>query len=167
MKRTLILIRHAKSSWQDGQLHDKERPLNERGERDCPVMAGFMSNREPKPDKIVSSPANRAHTTAKAYADAYGIDHRNILLEERIYEAPVSRLVEVINDFDDAWQHVLMFGHNPGFSYLVQYLGGQLIQLPTNGVVKLEMELDSWQHAGTNCGVIAYHDYPKNHPELQ
>ncbi|MCH2199193.1 MAG: histidine phosphatase family protein [Flavobacteriales bacterium] len=167
MKRSLILIRHAKSSWNNERLDDKDRPLNKRGERDCPHMARHLAGSEACPDMIVSSHALRAHTTAKAYAAAFGIADDAIKLDERIYEAPVSRLVEVINDFSDGHSSVIMFGHNPGFSYLTQYLTGELIQMPTNGVVKIEMDVDSWQYIGTNCGSLTYHDFPKQHEALR
>lgn len=166
MKRTLTLIRHAKSSWQDNALPDIERPLNDRGQRDAPFMAKHMANSAPKPDCLISSPAKRAYTTACIYAEAFGLDTGEVLVDERIYEAPVSRLMDVVNSLNDRCERVVLFGHNPGFSYLVEYLTGELVHMPTNGVVSIEMDIDSWEHAGTGCGSIVLHDFPKQHKEL-
>ena len=166
MKRTLIIVRHAKSSWQDAEMKDYDRPLNDRGKRDAPVMADIMTKQEDKPDRIVSSGAKRALTTAGHYAKAFGLDDSSIKVDDRIYEAAVSDLIAVINDFDDVWGKVILFGHNPGFSYLVQYLSGQMIQMPTNGVVRFDIDIDSWKHIGTNCAELKYHDFPKKNSEL-
>lgn len=163
MKRTLILIRHAKSSWSDSDLHDIKRPLNERGERDAPFMAQRLATSGIKVDKIISSPAVRAHTTARAYADALGMAQESIQVVDSIYEASVAPLMEVINKLDNQWQVVVMFGHNPGFSYLIQYLTGQTLHMPTNGVAILEAEPDSWEYFGTGCATLVDYDFPKKH----
>lgn len=163
MKRTLIIVRHAKSSWVDQNLSDYQRPLNQRGLNDAPFMAKVMSEAEAKPDRIISSGALRALTTANEYAKAFGMNSSDVQVDDKIYEASVADLIEVINTFDDSWERVLIFGHNPGFSYLTQYLCGEMVQLPTNGVVCMEIELDSWEHLGHGCADMKYHDYPKQH----
>jgi phosphohistidine phosphatase len=163
MKRTLILVRHAKSSWNESGLPDMKRPLNERGERDAPFMAKRMAARGIQIDKIVSSPAVRAHTTAKAYASALGFSEGDIEVVDAVYEASVAKLMDVINGFNNDWKVVLIFGHNPGFSYLLQYLCGQMLHMPTNGVATLEVEADSWEYFGTGCATLVDYDFPKKH----
>lgn len=166
MKRSLTLIRHAKSSWQQDSLPDIERPLNERGVRDAPFMARLMKEEHPAPDCIISSPARRAYHTALEYAKVFDQPENEIRVDERIYEASVSHLMDVINAIDNDCVRVLMFGHNPGFSYLTEYLTGEIVHMPTNGVVTIEMELETWEHCGNGCGSIVFHDFPKQHKEL-
>lgn len=161
MKKTLVLIRHAKSSWLKEGCPDIDRPLNERGERDAPFMAKRLAESGLKVDKAISSPALRAKTTARHYVDALGLS--DLVIEDRVYEADVANLMNVINSFDDNWNCVLLFGHNPGFSYLLQYLCGEMLHMPTNGTAILEMEVSSWEHAGTGCAVLQDFDFPKKH----
>ncbi len=163
MKRKLIIVRHAKSAWSDADLSDFDRPLNKRGEADAPFMAQRYCETEERPHKIVSSSALRCKTTAGYYADALGIPSSEIELKPEIYEAPLSRLIEVVNGLDDAWQTVLLFGHNPGMSYLIDYLSGEMVQMPTNGVACIELDIEQWKHAGNGCGTLVYNDYPKRH----
>lgn len=163
MKKTLVLIRHAKSSWSQTGLSDIDRPLNERGERDAPFMAKRLSDSGKKIDQLVSSPALRAMTTAKHYAQALGVPDTHIIVEERVYEANVAQLMNVINALDDLNDCVVIFGHNPGFSYLMQYLCGQMLHMPTNGVGILEMELGSWEEVGTGSATLVEFDFPKKH----
>lgn len=163
MKRTLILIRHAKSSWIEAGLSDMGRPLNARGERDAPYMAKRMLESGRQVDAIITSPANRAKTTALAYKTALNIAEERFIEAELVYEADVKDLMNLINSFDDQWQCVLLFGHNPGFSFLIQYLSGSMLHMPTNGVGTLEMEIDSWEHTGTGSAQLVDFDFPKKH----
>lgn len=163
MKKTLILVRHAKSSWTQSGIKDMDRPLNERGQRDAPFMAKRMRDSGLELDHFVSSPALRARTTANEYAKAFGRSEGEVELQESVYEAEVSALMEIINSFKDEWKTVALFGHNPGFSYLLEYLSGQILHMPTNGVAVLEMDVERWEHAGTGCATLVDYDYPKKH----
>lgn len=163
MKRTLILIRHAKSSWSEAGISDFERPLNARGERDAPFMAQRMAESGRQVDAIVTSPAKRAITTAMAYKKALQLSEDRFIADDSVYEADVKALMNLINRFDDNWKCVLLFGHNPGFSYLIQYLSGSMLHMPTNGAGTLEMEIDSWEHVGTGCAQLVDFDFPKKH----
>lgn len=163
MKRTLILIRHAKSSWSEEGISDLDRPLNNRGERDAPFMAKRMAESDHQVDAIVTSPAKRAKTTALAYKNELQLPDDRFIEAEVVYEADVKDLMNLINSFDDQWKCVILFGHNPGFSYLIQYLSGSMLHMPTNGVGTLEMEIDSWEHAGTSCATLVDFDFPKKH----
>lgn len=163
MKKSLILVRHAKSSWTEAGLPDHDRPLNERGQRDAPFMAQRMAESGIAIDQIVSSSAKRALTTARHYADALGIPHSEIKVEPSIYEADVRELMEVINGLDDTKTTVMLFGHNPGFSYLIQYLNGSMLHMPTNGVAQLEIDTSTWEGVGTGSATLIDFDYPKKH----
>ncbi len=163
MKR-LFIIRHAKSSWQDILLKDFDRPLNKRGNRDAPFMGKLLAGKEDKIDQLVASPANRAQTTAKIFADALGFDANNILFKKEIYEAHSSTLMDLVVNFEDQWESVAMFGHNPGFTNLANNFTKEYItNLPTCGIVKIVGLVDTWaDFTPENASVRMIH-YPKQY----
>jgi phosphohistidine phosphatase len=159
---TLILVRHAKSSWKDAGLADRERPLNKRGKRDAPEMGERLASRKLKVDTIVSSPAKRALKTAREIAKKLDYPKDRIELDDRIYEAAPSELLQVVREWDDARKCVMMFGHNPGFTELANELGTEYIDnVPTCGVVELAFDVKSWKRVGKAKAAKMRFDYPK------
>ncbi len=154
-----MLVRHAKSGWDNPALTDFERPLSSRGENDAPEMAKRLMKKGLIPQYIVSSPAVRAKTTAGIFADKFKLagPHYNTA----IYEATHTTLLSVVNLLSDEYDFIALFGHNPGLSQLVYYLTGNLFDMPTCGVVIIDFDLDSWQLVSGDTGVIKYSDYPK------
>lgn len=143
--KTLVLVRHAKSSWKDASLADRDRPLNDRGKRDAPVMGRRLAKRDETPDLIVSSPAVRALATARVIAEAVGYPVDRIREDERIYLAGPDDLLEAIHDLDDANDRVFLFGHNPGLTELVNALSEPAVEnVPTCGVVEFHLTGDRW-----------------------
>jgi phosphohistidine phosphatase len=143
--KTLILVRHAKSSWKDASLADRDRSLNTRGKRDAPRMGRRLADFVGAPDLIVSSPAARALATARIVADAVGYPVDEIRADERIYEARPADLLAVIRDLDDGRERVFLFGHNPGLTELVNALSEPAIDnVPTCGAVELRLDAGSW-----------------------
>src|SRR5688500_4533393 len=118
--KTLVLVRHAKSSWKDASLPDRDRPLNRRGKRDAPEMGRRLAQLVGTPDLIVSSPAARALATARVFAEAVDYPVDGIREEERIYEAAPTEILDVIRDIDDDVDGVPLFGHNPGLTQPVK-----------------------------------------------
>lgn len=163
--KDLYLIRHAKSDWDDITLSDFDRPLNKRGRNNAPFMAQNLKQRIQRVDMIVSSPANRAISTANYFAHAFDLSEESISKDKRIYEAPVSSLLEVLNSFDNRWQTVLMFGHNPGFSYLTNYLTGEACQMPTCSIAHIRFDLNDWKHISNGTGRLIDLDYPKRYAQ--
>lgn len=161
--KILTLVRHAKSSWKDPDLADHERPLNKRGERDAPEMGRRLAARGRCPDLMVTSPAVRAKVTAETVAEAVGYRVEDIVEDERIYEANAGELLEVIRELDDSHHHVMLFGHNPGFTHLVNRLAEDAVDnVPTCGVVQLEHVGESWSEVGRLGSMSMEFDYPKN-----
>jgi phosphohistidine phosphatase len=159
----LTLVRHAKSSWADPDTRDFDRPLNARGRRDAPVMAARLRATLGAPDRIVSSPALRAITTARVFAGSLGIAPKAIVLQPRIYDASCGSLVDVVQGLDADAQHVLVFGHNPGFSELAHWLADCPFQeLPTCAVASLELRIDAWRELVPQCGTLQAYLYPKD-----
>ena len=165
MAKQLLLVRHGKSDWGDANLRDFDRPLNKRGLENAPEMAERLINKGFKFDLMVSSPAKRAKSTAKFFAEAYHFD--NIRYEELIYEANTTALLKVVNDLNDDAETVIMFGHNPGFTDLANELSdAELYNIPTAGMVLMSFPFDSWKMVSRGTGEMVFFDYPKNSDEI-
>ena len=160
--RLLTLVRHAKSSWAYDALSDFERPLNDRGRRDAPMMAERALTLFGKPQRLISSSALRAITTAQLFAHGLGLDPHEIVLRPRIYEASPATLLDLIQSFDDGDAHVMLFGHNPGLSQFAHQLARcDFDGLPTCGIAHLALDLSHWREASTACGTLLRFTYPK------
>jgi phosphohistidine phosphatase len=133
MPRQLLILRHAKSSWDSGAASDFERPLGERGERDAPRMGEWLNGQELKPDHIISSPAERARQTILAVCEQLGVDKQEIHWDERIYGGSTGDLLQVLAEVPDTAETVMLVGHNPGLENLVLYLCGESVVIPANG----------------------------------
>jgi phosphohistidine phosphatase len=145
LMKTLVLVRHAKSSWKDATLADRDRPLNRRGNRDALKMGDQLADLVGAPDLIVSSPATRALATARIVADVVGYPVDGIREDERIYEASPAEILEVVRELDDERDRVFLFGHNPGLTDLVNELSEPAIDsVPTCGVVEFRLTADRW-----------------------
>ena len=150
MKRLLIL-RHAKSSWDDASLRDFDRPLNDRGERDALFMGEVLAERDFKPDLIVSSPAARAKRTAELVRQAAGWE-APLVFDKRIYEASPQELLVVINEIRDEVSTSVFAGHNPGMEGIIRLLTGRTVEMPTASVAVIEFEVDRWSAIGPGSG---------------
>src|SRR5947209_3044939 len=122
LMKTLIVVRHAKSSWSDADKDDHDRPLNSRGKKDAPEMAKRLRKRDIKVDLFLSSTALRARTTAAYFADEYDVSKKDIVLEEKLYLAPAEAYYEVLSKLDNKHDTVAVFGHNPGITAFVNHL---------------------------------------------
>lgn len=162
MKR-LTLVRHAKSSWKHPDLADFDRPLNKRGDHDAPIMGQRLVQRQIAPELLISSPAKRAITTAHIIAQEIGYPVEKIVLDQNIYEAGVSDLLNVLQAVDNAFDSVMLFGHNPGLTSLSTYLTDyQIDNIPTCGVFCADFDLASWADLEQSTGTMVFFDFPKN-----
>lgn len=143
--KTIFLIRHAKSSWDQPLLKDIDRPLNKRGFRDAPFMANMLSHKIKVPDRLISSPAKRAFTTATYFAEAFKVEPANIQQERGIYEAYAQELLYLIQQLDSSLDTVCLFGHNPGFTNLAnQFTSDFIDNVPTCGIVEIAGDITDW-----------------------
>jgi phosphohistidine phosphatase len=160
--KTLYLIRHAKSSWDDPGLSDFQRTLNARGLKDSPLMAKLIKGKNIIPDLIISSPAVRALSTAEIFANEFNYNKNEIISDERIYESAMRDLIITIREIKDENNNVMLFGHNPGLSNIANLLGNKFLpELPTCAVVGIELKVNSWSEVERNCGKIILFEYPK------
>jgi phosphohistidine phosphatase len=165
--KQLIILRHAKSSWQNGALGDIDRPLSDRGERDAPRMGKRLQARGARPTLLLASHATRAQRTAKLVARALALPAEIVQTEESLYLAEPAAVLGVVSRQDDAHSCVIVIGHNPGLTDLANRLLPDLAldNLPTTGVVAIDLAIGSWSAAASAAARLAYYDYPKN-PEL-
>ncbi len=162
--KQIILIRHAKSSWKDYTIDDFDRPLNKRGKRDAPFMAEKLRDRGLVIDLIISSPANRAITTAKTFAEILGYSADNIRQDKSIYEAATQTIISIINELEDEVNTVILFGHNPAFTYAANYLSGiRIDNVPTCGIVCMESSAENWKSVRDENTKFVFFDFPKRH----
>ena len=161
--KTLTLVRHAKSSWKDRRLSDRERPLNNRGKRDAPAMGKRIADAGIRPSQIISSPAVRAWTTAKAVAAELGYPIEFLQREDGLYLASLNNLLDVVASQDVGFNNLMLFGHNPGMTDFANHLvPGLTNNLPTAGVVSVNLECDDWRLHDQPPAELVRHDYPKN-----
>jgi phosphohistidine phosphatase len=162
MTKTLLLIRHAKSDWSIQGQKDFDRELNQRGHTDAPRMGAKLFEMGIKPELVVSSPAQRTKLTAEYICEQVKYPVEKIEYNEEIYEASVRTLLKVVNELDDIYSMVAIVGHNPGFSYLAEYLTGAVIgSLPTCGIVELSFDFNKWSLASQNTASMKCFIYPK------
>ncbi len=160
--KILTLVRHAKSSWEDSKLSDRERPLNKRGEHDAPMMGKRIVAAGIRPSLILSSPATRAWTTAKIIAQEIGYPREFLQRENSLYLASLDNIIDVLVAQDAEFTSVVIVGHNPGLTTFANYLSpGLTDNLPTAGVVSVGFEQDDWDlHTAPKTELLTY-DYPK------
>lgn len=160
--KTLTLVRHAKSSWKDTGLGDRKRPLNGRGERDAPAMGKRIVEHGIRPSLIISSPATRAWSTAKIIANEISYPIEFLQREDDLYLASLKDILDVIVVQDNGFNHLMVVGHNPGLTDVANFLSpGLTHNLPTAGVVSVQIDQDDWDLRDRPKTELLIHDYPK------
>ena len=141
--KTLLILRHAKSSWKDASLADHDRPLNKRGKRDAPRMGRLLQEQGLVPDRIISSTAKRARNTAKAVAKACDCKDK-VELTSEFYHAGPGAYLAVLQNVSDDGQRVMVVGHNPGMEALVSHLTGRMETMPTAALAHVVLPIEKW-----------------------
>lgn len=160
--KQLLIIRHAKSSWDFSTLNDFDRPLNERGLRDAPKMGKRMFDKGIKVDAFISSTANRAFTTAVFIAEAYGIKQKEIIQVPELYHAAPPVFYKVIREVDDRFNNIAIFSHNPGITDFVNQLTETRVDnMPTCGIFAVRIDIDNWKDFEKANKQFWFFDYPK------
>ncbi len=162
--KSVYLLRHAKSSWSDNSLSDKERPLNQRGRCDAPDMGRRFAERDEKLERVVSSPAVRAHTTAELFCETCGFAPGEIVLDDDLYFLGSGSIEDVILRQDDGFQSLMLVFHNPDITWFANSIDDDVCidNIPTAGLVKLVSDTKHWQDWSRAKSEFEYFDYPKN-----
>ncbi len=161
----LTLLRHGKSSWDDPELEDLERPLAPRGLRDVPEMGRRLAKRGELPGLILSSPALRALSTARAIAREIGYREDRIRQEPALYMASPLEILATLQRLGDPPQHLMVVGHNPGLTELANMLDEfHLDNLPTAAILSVEFDASDWGRIEPASARLLWLDYPKKRP---
>ncbi|MCL4205878.1 MAG: histidine phosphatase family protein [Pirellulaceae bacterium] len=153
--KTLLLLRHAKSSWDDPTVSDHDRPLNARGLRDAPKVGGLIKQHGLTPDLIIASTAARAQVTARQVA--LHCDYRGAIdTSSSLYQAPPDEYRQYLRSLPDEYAAVMMVGHNPGLEDLLEQLTGSYEKMPTAALAHISLEIAGWREfvAGTRGQLI-------------
>lgn len=164
MKRTLIIVRHAKSSWANPLQSDFDRPLNERGAKDAPAMGARLVKAGLIPELIISSTAKRTRETASYIAQQSGYDVALVQWEDKLYHCIPSVIEETLYVVKNSIKTVLIVAHNPGITEFVNQLSPHFFtnNMPTCGIVAATFESDRWEDFPVSKRKVIIFDYPKN-----
>ncbi|MFZ2279899.1 MAG: histidine phosphatase family protein [Prosthecobacter sp.] len=178
----LTIVRHAKSSWGQPGLADHDRPLNERGQRAAPAVATFLHRTYfggadsppllPLPDRLVTSTALRALSTAQIMRETFAMPVESLLLESRLYLADADRILDVMRGFEESWNHTMIFGHNPGLHDFAEHIlaRANIPKVPTCTAIIMAFPHEYWGLADWNeaqlIGYITPKSLERRFPEL-
>ncbi len=158
--KTLYILRHAKSSWKHN-VDDHKRPLKGRGKRDAVLVSNHIKDKVKAPNKIISSDANRAHSTAEYFKKAWKVSDDDLILNHDLYDFSGQKVMEVIKNLNNKWNRVMIVGHNHAFTSIVNMLGDNYIDnLPTSGFVIIQFTVDSWNNV--NYGTTLKTIFPRD-----
>lgn len=161
--KELYVVRHAKSSWDDPYLKDFDRPLNKRGKRNVPAMGKRLAAFNLQTDLLISSPANRALTTAKGIAKSLDYEKNRIQKEMDLYHASTNTIRAVIAQVPEEINSLMIFGHNPGLTSFINSMSDYYLDnLPTCAICGIRFQADSWARAMDQRGEKFYYDFPKS-----
>ncbi len=160
--KILVLVRHAKSSWKDANLADIDRPLNTRGRRDAPAMGRWLLGQGTLPELILASPARRARATAEHLLSELGLAPANLVEDRDLYFEGSDGMVRALERVEDRFDRVMMVGHNPVMTRLLNQLtGGDVWNMPTCAMAIIRFDMPSWGLVGSTDGELLAYQTPK------
>jgi phosphohistidine phosphatase len=160
--KQVLLIRHAKSSWDDPAQKDIDRPLNDRGKKDAPEMAKRLLDKKVKIDVFMSSPAKRALVTCKYFIKAYDKKEKNIIEVQQLYEPQVENFYNVIREADNDYDTIAIFSHNPGITAFVNELTNVHVDdMPTCSIFAINVDIKKWKDFEEGEKQFWFFEYPK------
>jgi phosphohistidine phosphatase len=160
--KTLYLVRHARARPADAACADRDRPLDDRGERDAAAMGRRLARRGVAADRLQSSTALRALQTAAIFAREFGLPPSSIVGDDRLYAGSAGALLALVQGLDARIGTALLFGHNPTFSELVRALSGRFVDLPTCAVAELRFDVPGWSEVGAASAPACTIETPKH-----
>lgn len=164
--KKLIIIRHAKSSWDDPSLDDFDRPLNKRGLKDAPRMGKLLREMKITPDYLLTSPAVRTMETCQHIAKKIDFQLNKIILNQKLYHADKEAILQVVQEIpdrkNDDEEIALLFGHNPGLTDFVNAIANEaIVNIPTCGIAIISFSNDRWRNLKFGSGKLEWFHYPK------
>ena len=160
--KSVYIIRHAKSSWDDPEIPDVVRPLNSRGKKASQTMGKYLAKLHEKPDLIISSPASRAYHTAVNVARILGYRLKNIGVEPAVYYEGEQGVMNMLRRQDGKYDSIFVFGHEPTCSDLIETLCGEYItKFPTASICRIDLDIDDWSEIYNSSGKKVFFVTPK------
>lgn len=160
--KSILLIRHAKSSWDAPHLPDFERPLNDRGIDSIRIMGELISKKREIISHFFASSAARAHATGSGLVQKIGQSNKDLSFHKELYHASVSDLLQFTCRISNEMHTVALVGHNPGLTDYFNYLVDNYIDnIPTCGIVKINLNIKEWKEVTKSCGRLEYFEFPK------
>lgn len=164
--KTLLLVRHAKSSWKEPALTDLQRPLKKRGIRNAMEMGQRISKLSHGVQRVFTSPAQRAMQTVDLITEAGGFSPHILEVSPDLYSFDYDDVMLYLRNLDDQWQSVAVVGHNPAITDLVNFLAlDHIANIPTSGIALLELDINTWKDLKAGCARLQHYDFPKNDTE--
>jgi phosphohistidine phosphatase len=161
--KTIILVRHAKSSWDDFSLKDEDRPLTDRGKKNAPEMARRLLKKKIPIDAILSSPAKRAKSTAEYFAKEYDISKKKIIVVPELYMASNDAFIRTIRNAPEKADSIALFSHNEGITQFANSLSDARVDhMPTCSVFAVKTDIDNWEKFEPGKTEFYFFDYPKS-----
>ena len=161
--KTIILVRHAKSSWDDFSLKDEERPLTDRGKKNAPEMAKRLLKKKIPIDAILSSPAKRARSTAEYFAKEYDIPKKKIILVPELYMPASEAFVKTIRNAPAKADSIALVSHNEGITQFANSLSeARVDNMPTCSVFAVKVDIDNWSQFEPGKTTFYFFEYPKS-----
>ena len=163
MAKNLVLVRHAKAIPAENNIKDFDRMLNEKGMTEAMQMGNKLMSKYPNEPIFVSSSALRTLQTAQYFAEQFKIEADKIVCRDEMYEASARILLNEICAFENDWETVFLFGHNPGISYIAENLTKESVgDFPTCGVMSILFECHNWNEISSGIGKIQFYDFPNS-----
>ncbi|QNA44181.1 SixA phosphatase family protein [Lacibacter sediminis] len=160
--KSLLLIRHAKSSWDNPTQNDFDRPLNARGLKDAPMMAQRLLERKIKIDAFISSPAVRAKQTCSLFMQTFKVDETIMQLQSQLYLAAPDVLMQTITGIPASISSAAIFSHNDGITEFANTLTNTSVDnMPTCSVFAVKADIDNWKDFAKAKKEFWFFDYPK------
>ncbi|MCG3167372.1 MAG: hypothetical protein POELPBGB_03162 [Bacteroidia bacterium] len=159
--KTLLLVRHAKSSWNDADISDMDRPLKRSGVKDALEISEKLKTLKCLPDLLISSPAVRAITTALIISRTLKYHYNRIVINDMVYDFSKDALLPLLRNTDDKYDVVMLVGHDPALTYLLNDLTGKAIEkMPTSSVAKINFGVKHWQKLTPGKGKLIFLESP-------
>ena len=163
MPKQLFLLRHAEAAAKEARQDDKARELTQTGIKDCVHMGAWFLAQDIRFDLLASSSALRAEQTAGLIAEGMKLENPRILTEDVLYEASVRQLLEFVNHLEDGYHNVMVTGHNPGISYLAEYLTkADVGDMAAGSVAIIKFDAGSWKEVSENTGELVQYVTPES-----
>jgi phosphohistidine phosphatase len=161
--KTLLLIRHAKSSWEDFAVTDEERPLNARGKKNAPEMAKRLRKKHITIDAFLSSPAKRARATAEYFTEAYGVPAKSIIIVPELYLANADAFTATVRNAPAKADTIALFSHNEGITLYANRLSDARVDnMPTCAIFAVQCNIGKWSEFEPRDNEFYFFDYPKS-----